>query len=142
MRNLVSFPFRDPVESKRRTIGRPMKNGCESHPRWCRTGDFRQKGERPSSPHRTPLDKAHKTSVRRALTGIAGSELLGKPVSAYDEEHLTLLSARFQCYGAFVISTAGAKVKSARSCLINFESDLKISSLWTEFGLRASMICI
>ena len=66
---------------------------------------------------------------------------MGKPVSAYNEKHLTLLSARFQCYGAFVISTAGAKVKSARSCLINFESAMNINYLWTEFGLRASMIC-
>ena len=45
------------------------------------------------------------------------------------KDHLILLFPRFQCYGVFVISTAGGKVKSARSCLINLEFDLKMSSL-------------
>ena len=47
---------------------------------------FQQKGGLPSLPHRTPALSAHKACLRRGLTEVAESGVLGKAFSAYGEK--------------------------------------------------------
>src|SRR6266852_774036 len=80
MRIHVSSRFLDPAESKRTTDYLQTRSDHESRSLSYRTGDCRQKGGLPSLPHRTC---GHKISVRRGLTAVAKSRVLGKPVSTY-----------------------------------------------------------